>query len=277
MMNYRMVRVLGAMSLIFSLNGTFAEARDLTPPFALSQRAPQLSDLWQSKGHSDSSQLCATTAIANTMYYLKHYRNPPITGLKTPYDQDGGGHTSKYDLVRYFVDLCGTIRDEGTNVNDMSLCLQTYFAHSRVNASVRTITRWNVGYMHESHTRAITTRDLRDAIDRQYPVIAAIAWYVQRNGIWKPAGGHVVTIYGYDEASETTVMVTDPWRSYPNSSGHYSDRVKLSRIPGSQRESLGGHDWELVAPQYNQNGVRAVLSMISIPMPSVSRDSPRGR
>lgn len=244
-----------------------ADARDLTPPFALNQRAPQLADLWGDRSDSRTSQLCATTAIANTMYWFKHYRQPAISGLRTPYDQNGGGRSSKYDLIRYFVDLCGTFRTKGTYWEDIALCVQTYFAHSKVRASVRNISRWSIGYFNDSEVRAISPRDFTGAIDHGYPLLASIAWYVKQNGKWVNPAAHVVTVYGYDGESAGTLMITDPWRHYPDSYGRYSDRVRLARIPENERRALGGHDFELLAPHYNKNGVRAVLTVLSIPMP----------
>ncbi|MBS1959689.1 MAG: C39 family peptidase [Bdellovibrionales bacterium] len=266
------------IGILLLLAKSAALAKDITPPFALNQRASALSDLFERYGQGNSSELCANTSIANAMIYLREYRKPAIP-LKVPYDQNGGGRTSRYDLIRYFVDLCGSSKSDGTYWSDTGLCVETYFIHSHLkNPNLKIISRGNTGngggydLKADRQTRAITMQDIRNAIDQKYPVLTSIGWYVLgKDKKWKRAGGHMVVIYGYGESQDNTVMVTDPWERYPNANGRYSDPVKLVRLTDSQRQSMRGHDWSLSGAHYkNTDTFKGVLEVVTIPKPGTA-------
>lgn len=262
---------------------SWAASVDLTPPFALWQRAPQLSDLWNKKGASNSSSLCAPTATSNALLYLKKYRPKPFPELKMPVDQNGGGRTSTYDFLRYMVDMCNTgttNRRSGTSPADSHLCVQTYFLHSRFeNPLIASMgfDAWPVESQDlpsRIQNRAIELNDIKSALDLKLPVIATLAWFDKGKKGWRVVGGHVVTIYGYKTDSrwggeKMLLKVTDPWERYPNKEGTYSDLVELTSLSAQERKEFPKTvRWEFRGKHYRNNATeRSILSLITIASP----------
>lgn len=253
---------------------------DLTPPFALSQKAPQLRDLW-TDGEPGNSNLCAATSAANELIYLRKFRKTPFENLKVPYDQDGGGRTSSYDFLRYIVDLCNTTRKGGTFVMDSALCMTTYFLHSGYkDPFVR-----SVGYDLVSRKngmqlpmkidkRTIRIQDIQYALQRGLPVHASVGWYKRTPKGWKWYGGHAVTIYGISidpkfEGHRVLLKITNPWEKYPNAEGKYSDTVEMSELSAKNHELLYKlARWELQGKGFTSDEKKhAVLDAILIASP----------
>lgn len=269
--------LISALIGVSAVSAYATEGKDLTPPFALNQRSTAISDLYAKK---DASQLCVPTAIANAMLYLRKYRKPPFSKLKVPYDQDGGGRTSPYDLVRYLVDLCNTDKNGGTAAADGGLCIATYFLHSGyekpavrvVGASQDYEFKNGMNLPYQRLPRAVEPGDIQAGIDHELPLLGRIKWRVKdKQGKWIIRGGHYITIYGYQKGTRGfRVKITDPWNHYPNAKGQYSEWVELRQIPKNDRLGMGTTDkWYLVGDgSYGEKpNYRPTLSAVVLAAP----------
>ncbi len=176
----------------------FDESVVFAPNFAINQNDPALSDLFSANGVSN---LCFPTALAQNLIYLQAYGKTQLSGLRLAGQSADSKSINPNELVRQLSTLCHTNPANGTDSLDALNCTLSMLSQSGLaTGNTQLISPFNHDTTLPIISRAVTIKDIRDALKTGTPVLLEAAWFSfdPRTQTWSRQGGHYVGVYGYD-------------------------------------------------------------------------------
>jgi hypothetical protein len=191
----------------------FSDSHLYTPDFHLFQDSSRLADL---RNRDEVSMICGPTALAHAMRWQRLHRPEGVfPTLSMESDLDRNGRRNSFDLIRHFVEACGTTMTNGTRTGDLGRCAQAYYRHSRFREPITFMVAPNASTVFPEATLPRTMRaagagaldhtptfgDIRKYLEAGYSVVMSFGWYHRSESGPRRLvreGGHFVNVYGYN-------------------------------------------------------------------------------
>lgn len=230
----------------------YSEAVSQPVSLPLSQLDSRLSPWFSTEG---ASNLCAPTALAQGLLFLRHARAEHFSQLK--WDDSAGDSVDPNLLISSLAETCHTDREDGTNAEDLFYCLvkifhQSGYPHQNIKLIDKGTKKFEMNGYPKILSRNATIEDIREHLQAGYAAVAFLSNYEPRKGVkvsqllgkWELVSKHAISLVGYRynpawKEKRLDLEVMDPAHLIPEA--FPIDQITLIKGEELNLGAIGGH------------------------------------